>query len=73
MANRPGVEIRLELLQAARWRAARHGLGSNLIDVINQKSLPASQLVEMFLDYLHPVLQELGDWEEISSLVEHIF
>jgi carboxylate-amine ligase len=59
-----------ELLKTAHWHAARYGLDSDLIDVIEKRSLPATKLVNKFLTYIRPALEELGDWEEISSLVQ---
>lgn len=69
-AGVPFQSVRPELLQAARWRSARSGLGGNLIDVINCQVMPAADLVHRFLEYLRPVLEELGDWQTIHSLVE---
>jgi carboxylate-amine ligase len=68
----PFVAVRHELLMSAHWCAARYGLTENLIDVINERAVPAKELVHQFLDYLGPALKDFGDWEEISSLVERI-
>ena len=70
IGNQPFTPVRYELLRAAHWQAARYGLQGNLIDVVKQRSVPASELVHSFLDYLRPALKEFGDWEEVSSLVE---
>lgn len=68
----PLIKVRPELLQAASWCAARYGLTENLIDVIDKVSLPAKDLVNKFLDYLHPALSNFDDWETISSSVQKI-
>ncbi|MBE9167658.1 carboxylate-amine ligase [Pleurocapsales cyanobacterium LEGE 06147] len=70
--NTPFVAVRHELLRSAHWCAARYGLAGNLIDVIKERPVPAKDLVHQFLDYIHPALNEFGDWDEISSLVERI-
>lgn len=70
--NTPLVAVRHELLMSAHWCAARYGLTGNLIDVIKERAVPAKELVHQFLDYIRPALEEFGDWEEISSLVERI-
>jgi carboxylate-amine ligase len=33
------------------------------------KAVPARELVESFLSFVRPVLEEYGEWEEVSSLV----
>ena len=64
--------IRPELLQTAHWYAARYGLTADLIDVIDKVAIPASDLVNKFLDYLQPALEQFGDWDTISKSVRHI-
>lgn len=60
---------RPELLRAARWRAARHGLAGELVDVAAEPLVPAFLLVERFLAYLRPDLEQHKEWEEVSHLV----
>jgi glutamate---cysteine ligase / carboxylate-amine ligase len=64
--------VRPELLRTAHWQAARYGLEGNLIDVVEGRSHPAKQLVDRLLDHLRLALQESGDWETVSSMVERI-
>jgi carboxylate-amine ligase len=64
--------VRPELLRAAHWRAARYGSSGELIDVLDQCSLPAAGMVEKMLTVLRPALETEGNWEEISSLVHEI-
>ncbi len=59
-----------ELMRAALWRAARYGLDGDLIDVVARRSLPARDLVDALLTLLRPALEEHGEWDEISSLVQ---
>jgi carboxylate-amine ligase len=60
---------RPELLRAAKWRASRYGLDGELIDVAARRSVPAAELVESFLEYLRPSLEEADEWDEIGTLV----
>ncbi|HEY9845288.1 MAG TPA: hypothetical protein V6D03_03735, partial [Candidatus Caenarcaniphilales bacterium] len=69
MRNEPFPTPRHELIRAAHWRAARYGLDSQLIDVGTQRAIPARDLVEKFLAFVRPSLEEYGDWQEISSIV----
>lgn len=61
---------RPELVRAARWRAARHGLEDRLVDLRRQTKLPARDLVTELLDRVREDLEETGDWEEVSALTE---
>jgi carboxylate-amine ligase len=69
-AGRPLPDVRPELLRAAKWRAARSGLEDNLIDVFDAEAVPATVLLERFLAYLRPALQDSGDWDEVTALIE---
>ena len=64
--------IRPELMRAATWRAARYGVGGELIDVEAEKASPAREVLGRFLDRLRPALVDLGDWEEVSALVDKV-
>jgi carboxylate-amine ligase len=65
----PDPAPRPELLRAAKWRAARHGLGADLVDVVGRRALPAPELVEVFLAAVRPGLEAGGDLEEVTELV----
>jgi carboxylate-amine ligase len=65
----PDPRPRPELLRAAKWRAARHGLEADLVDVLAGRARPAAELVEAFLAEVRPALEEAGDLEEVTELV----
>ncbi len=65
----PYPKPRPELLRAAHWRASRHGLDENLIDVEAGRAIPAREMIEKMLLFARPALEEAGDWEEVSELV----
>ena len=69
-SGRPPPAVRQELLVAAHWRAARSGLEDTLVDVVAGEAVPAAELLDRFLAYLRPALEEAGDWDEVSALVE---
>jgi carboxylate-amine ligase len=50
-----------ELLAAATWHAARHGLGGSLITPGARLRRPAGDVVAVLLDHLGPALEESGD------------
>lgn len=63
---------RAELLRAATWRAARYGIGGDLIDVEAGEAMPARELIGLLLHRLRPALVDLGDWDEVSDLVGRV-
>jgi len=69
-AGRPPVVLRNELLQAARWRAARYGVEGELVDLGRRRTAPASEVVERLLAHVRPALEDAGDWDEVRSLVD---
>lgn len=63
-------DIPAELLRAAKWRSARFGLTDSLLDPISAELVPAHSLVEQLFMYVRPPLEEAGDWDEMTKLVE---
>ncbi len=37
--------------------------------MIARRAVPAPELIESFLEYLRPALEEHGEWDEIGTLV----
>ena len=64
------VTARPELLRAAQWRAARYGLEADLMDINALAVVPARELIEKFLTFVRPSLEDSGEWDEISSIVK---
>ena len=64
--------VRPELLRAATWRAARYGVAGELVDLEAGEALPAREVLDRFLGRLRPSLEDLGDWDEVSSLVARV-
>jgi carboxylate-amine ligase len=69
VSDKPITHPRLEILRAAKWRAARYGLEGELIDTQARCAVPAKELIEKLLTYLRPALEEDGAWDEVSTLV----
>jgi glutamate---cysteine ligase / carboxylate-amine ligase len=70
VCGQPLPDVRPELLQAAKWRAARFGFDDDLIDVLAVEAVPAPVLLGRFLGYLRPALEDVEDWGKIDALVE---
>ncbi|MGH4012143.1 MAG: carboxylate-amine ligase [Pseudonocardiaceae bacterium] len=68
----PSPEIRPELLRAAKWRSARFGLTDTLLDPLSVELIPAHSLVDRLFEYVRSPLEEAGDWDEMTKLVERV-
>ncbi|WP_018656125.1 carboxylate-amine ligase [Actinomadura flavalba] len=60
-AGRPPSRPSGELLRAAYWLAARHGLSGPGLDVATGRTVPAADLVTGLLDHAAPALADAGD------------
>jgi glutamate---cysteine ligase / carboxylate-amine ligase len=54
------------LLEENLWRAIRHGLSGELIDLERGESVPARARLEQLLDWVQPVADELGAGQWLS-------
>ena len=68
-AGRPPPAVRTELLQAAKWRAARFGLEGRLFDPVSRSLLAPAKLFGQLLDELRDALDAEGDTEQVLELV----
>ena len=70
-AGLPRAARPLPLHRAAIWQAARGGLSGRLLDdSLHPRPLTAPDAVRGLVTDLRDVLEELGDWEEVSELAE---
>ncbi|MEW2412794.1 glutamate--cysteine ligase [Streptomyces sp. NPDC046866] len=60
-----------ELLQAAVWHAARHGLGSTLMDPQGRRR-SAGDVLCMLVQHITPALEDSGDLREVSALLHRL-
>ncbi|MGK5630533.1 carboxylate-amine ligase [Streptomyces sp. URMC 123] len=60
-----------ELSYAATWQAARHGLGQALIDERGRRRA-AGEVVRDFVEHVRPALEEAGDLDRVTSLVNRV-
>ncbi len=59
-----------ELLAAANWRAARHGLGGTLVGPLDGRLRPAHQVVAHLVDRVTPALKTTGDLDRVTDGVD---
>ncbi|MFD5512477.1 glutamate--cysteine ligase [Streptomyces sp. NPDC059761] len=65
------VECAPELLQAAMWHAARHGLDGTLMDPQGRRR-SAGDVLSLLMGYITPALEEAGDQREVGSLLHRL-
>jgi len=64
---------RVELLRAARWRAARYGLADDLVHPVERRLRKPRDVVGDLLAFVGDALEESGDRDLVDALVEHLF
>jgi carboxylate-amine ligase len=69
----PCPRPRMELLRAARWRAARHGLSGQLFDPVLEVLVDAKLAVRRLVAELETDLRAHDEWEVVSGLVQQLF
>jgi len=60
-----------ELLQAANWHAALHGLSGSLVDR-EGRLRSAGDVLSRLMDHIAPALDDLGDSREVTALVHRL-
>ncbi|RSS66757.1 glutamate--cysteine ligase [Streptomyces sp. WAC06614] len=68
-ADRPAIAP--ELLQAANWHAARHGLNGTLVDPLGRPR-SSGDVLSALLGHITPALEEAGDLRAVSGLVHRL-
>ncbi len=68
----PGDDARVELLRSATWRAARSGLGGELVDPLAWTARPAREVLQTLLTHLTPALEDAGDHALVDDLLADI-
>ncbi|MDI5963326.1 glutamate--cysteine ligase [Streptomyces sp. SL13] len=71
-AGVPGADVPGELLTAANWRAARHGLGGTLVSPLDGTLRPAAEVVIALVDHVTPALKTTGDLDRVTEGVDRL-
>lgn len=72
-AGVPAPQPRPEMLRAARWRAARHGIAGQLFDPLLGTLVDARLAVRRLLAELEADLRDHDEWAEVDDLVGRLF
>ncbi|HSK27810.1 MAG TPA: glutamate--cysteine ligase [Jiangellales bacterium] len=70
--GRPPAVVRTDLLRAADWRAARSGLGGELVDVLAARPRGAEEHLRALVDHVRPALERHGDEPLVEREVERL-
>jgi carboxylate-amine ligase len=65
-AGDPGPRLPAELLRAAYWRAARHGLDGPALDPRTGKLISITELLARLIEHAGDALEEYGDIEAVT-------
>ncbi|WP_199424158.1 carboxylate-amine ligase [Actinotalea solisilvae] len=69
-AGEPAPDVRVEQLRAATWRASRSGLGGDLVSPVTFRPVPAQEAVDQLVTHVRPALEDLGDLEAVTELLQ---
>ncbi|MGY1680066.1 carboxylate-amine ligase [Geodermatophilus sp. SYSU D01176] len=69
----PSPELRPELLRAARWRAARDGLGGELADPVSGELVGARHAVDGLVAELTDDLRTHGEEDDVAALLDRLW
>lgn len=68
-ADVPPPEVSTLTLRAAAWRAARHGVGGQLMDPVTTELVPAARALGALLAFTGDALEENGDRDRVHAFV----
>jgi carboxylate-amine ligase len=63
---------RADLLQVAGWRAARFGLGADLVHPLEQRLAPPREVFAAAVEHARPALEEHGDLDRVVDAFERL-
>jgi carboxylate-amine ligase len=61
-----------DLLTAAHWHAARHGLAATLVHPVEQRLAPVREVLGALLTHVRPALDRAGEADEVSASIERL-
>jgi carboxylate-amine ligase len=69
----PVPDPRPELLRAARWRAAKDGLGGELFDPVAGEPVPSRAAVDRLVAELADDLRAAGEEDAVAALLDRLW
>jgi carboxylate-amine ligase len=68
----PAPDVRSEVVRVSGWRAARWGIGGDLVSPATGRPAPATDVVAALLDHVRPALADAGADQRVSAGVATI-
>ena len=68
----PPRSVPAELLTAASWQAARHGLNGDLVDPAGGGLRPAAEVVASLMGHIEPALKQTDDLKRVTDGVDRL-
>jgi len=68
----PAPDVRAEVLRVAAWRAARSGLGGDLVHPLTGRPAPAADVLTALLDHVRAALADAGDEQRVARGIEDL-
>lgn len=72
-AGKPVPALRSDLLRAATWRAARYGVGEQLVDPATGRLSSSRDVVAALVGHVQHALDAAGDTQLVGELIERLF
>ncbi len=72
-AGEPLRDVRTDMLRAATWRAARYGLGGDLVHPVTGRLASAREAVAALVQAVAGALDEAGDRDRTAERIEQLF
>lgn len=72
-ADVPMATSRIEVLRLAIWRAARSGLGGELVHPRSGRPAPAAEVLAALLEHVRDELEDAGDYPEVAEWLDAVF
>jgi carboxylate-amine ligase len=69
----PMLDVRPELVRAARWQASRAGLAGKLVDLTTGQQRPARDVLDTLVGHVRPALEDTGDLDLVTESLERVF
>lgn len=71
-AGEPPLEVPIEMLRLANWRASKSGLGGDLVHPTTLRPAPAKVVLETLLDHVTPALTDAGELATVRDMLDSL-
>lgn len=69
-AGEPPLQVPVEMLRLANWRASKSGLGGDLVHPTTLRPVPAKMVLETLLEHVTPALTDAGELATVRGMLD---